>query len=85
MVIKSQTAFEDLELEAESTVLTHIRCAWLGTSPSVDAGISELCQCLMQACFQSIEMLLNMESSAGSILNMLKSRRFRQHLVIVHS
>ena len=35
-----------------------------------------------KACFQSIEMLLNLESSAGSILNMLKSRSFDNTLLL---
>ena len=35
-----------------------------------------------EACFQSMEVLLNLESSAGSIFNMLKSRSFDNTLLL---
>jgi len=58
----------------------------LGTSPSVDARVSELFQsvggsktellpsdCVCKACFQSVEKLLKVESSSSSILDTLKA------------
>ena len=58
----------------------------LGTSPSVDARISELfpsvggsktellpSDCVCKACFQSVEKLLKLESSSSSILDALKA------------
>ena len=107
MVIKSQAAFEDLELEAASTVPTHTsavlgsvwKCPFaaalrvtraivgiwalhhlwiLGSASCVSVGCSKEeilpSHSVSKACFQTIEMLLKLESSAGSILNTLKSR-----------
>ena len=111
MVIKSEAAFEDLELEAASSVDT--RSLWfgnalfaaalrvtraiigiwalhhlwmLGSASCVSVGGSKgeilPSDRVSKACFQSIEMLLNLESSAGSILNMLKSRSFDNTLLL---
>ena len=100
MVIKSEAAFEDLELEAASSVDTRSLClAWFGNAlfaaalrvTRVIVGIwalhhlwmLESASCVSvggskgeilpsdhvsKACFQSMEMLLNLESSAGSII-----------------
>ena len=114
VVIKSEAAFEDIELEAASSVDTRslclacfgnalfaealrVTCAivgiwalhhlWmLGSASCVSVGGSKgeilPSDRVSKACFQSMEMLLNLESSAGSILNMLKSRRFDNTLLL---
>ena len=67
----------------------------LGTSPSVWMLGSASCVSVgcskaeilpsdrvSKACFQTIEMLLKLESSAGSIINMLKSRSLTTPLLL---
>ena len=70
-----------------SSVVSDSRNRWrLGTSPSVDARVSELFRsvggsktellpsdCVCKACFQSVEKLLKVESSSSSILDTLKA------------
>ena len=108
MVIKSEAAFEDLELEAASSVDT--RSAWFGNALFVAAlrvtraivviwALHHLWMLESASCVSvggskgeilpsdrvskaTMEMLLNLESSSSSILNMLKSRSFDNTLLL---